>query len=499
MTKKKGNASKEAAELIARFCDGYAIGDMMVGEAEEIFDRLCDLADEALPCIVNRLESRDADERRAAITLLSELDDPRAITPLRRMLSGPEADEDDKIAIIVALGELGSPVDEATLHRAIPDVDGLLQGAMDHVLEVIEDPAQAEIFLGAMQQQPPEMQAVYVQGFLGELDDRRLLMLFAALLHSEHDEVVLAAVDAIERLKEPAAIPLLEERGQYDPSPQVRHAAGNAALRLQARIGDKMSQPWQIPSPLLVHCLLSTADGDGGQVLLMAREHPEGGLWMLDVMFNDHQGIKDSFTGILDEEELQEMLFAFEPIDFVDVGLERARAEVMRAYQVTLDAGRRLPPPFVMWRSWLEGEDSRAVEEFPLPSLDPARRDEFLAECGDLLDLDEFESWFFNPDQVEEFVPRYRKLCKKGQARLGEPAYEALLDEAIEAVVDEEWQHLLPGRLRRQAWLLAQLYEDDYVSLWALAAAAALEEGVLVEHPLLRGMMDASFFNAAGE
>jgi len=30
----------------------------------------------------------------------------------------------------------------------------LLQGAMDHGLEVIEDPAQAEIFLGAMQQQP---------------------------------------------------------------------------------------------------------------------------------------------------------------------------------------------------------------------------------------------------------------------------------------------------------------------------------------------------------
>jgi hypothetical protein len=498
MTKKKGSASAEAAGLVAWFCDGYATGEMMVGEAEEIFDRLRGLADEALPCIVKRLESQDAEERRAAITLLSELGDPRAVAPLRRMLSGPEADEDNKVAIIVALGELGSPVDEATLRRAIPDVDGLLQGAMDHVLEVIEDPAQAEIFLGAMQQQPLEMQAVYVQGFLGGLEDRRLLMLFAALLHSEHDEVVLAAVDAIERLKEPAAISLLEERGQYDPSPQVRHAAGNAALRLQARIGDKTPQPWQIPSPPLVHCLLSTIDGDGGQVLLMAREHPEGGLWMLDVMFNDHQGIKDSFTGILDEEELQEMLFAFEPIDFVDVSLERARAEVTQAYQVTLDADRRLPPPFVMWRSWLEWEDPRALEEFSLPSLDPARRDGFLAECGDLLDLDEFESWFFNPDQVEKFVSRYRKLRKKDQAESGEPAYEALLDEAIRVVVDEEWQHLLPGRLRRQAWLLAQLYEDDYVPLWALAAAAALEEGTVVEHPLLRGMMDASFFNAAG-
>ena len=71
---------------------------------------------------------------------------------------------------------------------------------------------------------------------------------------------------------------------------------------------------------------------------------------------------------------------------------------------------------------------------------------------------------------------------------------EMMVGEAIRAVVDEEWQHLLLGRLRRQAWLLAQLYEHDYVSLWALAAAAALEEGAVVEHPLLRGMMDASFF-----
>jgi hypothetical protein len=35
------------------------------------------------------------------------------------------------------------------------------------------------------------------------------------------------------------------------------------------------------------------------------------------------------------------------------------------------------------------------------------------------------------------------------------------------------------------------------VPLWALAAADALDEGVLTEHPLLRGMMDASFLNAA--
>jgi hypothetical protein len=308
----------------------------------------------------------------------------------------------------------------------------------------------------------------------------------------------LAAVDAIEALKEPGTIPLLEERRQYDPSPLVRHAAGNAALRLQARVSDRPTQSWAEPSPLpLVHCWLSSIDGDGGQVLVVVRQRLDGDLWMLDLMFNDHQGIKDCFSAVTDADELQEMMAAFVPIDFVDVGLARAREEVARAYQVTLNAGRRLPPALLLWQSWLEGEDPRTLDEFDRPSLEPSRRDDLLVECEELLDLDEFESWFFNPDEVVDFLPRYRALDRESQTEFGEPAYEALLDEAIEAVVDDARRRLLAGRLRRQAWLLAQLYEEAYVPLWALAAADALDEGVLTEHPLLRGMMDASFLNAA--
>jgi hypothetical protein len=318
------------------------------------------------------------------------------------------------------------------------------------------------------------------------------------LLHGEDDGVVLAAVDGIEALKEPGTIPLLEERGRYDPSVLVRHAAGNAALRLQARIGDRPVQPWAMPSPLpLAHCWLSNIDGDGGQVLFVVRRQPDGDLWMLDLMFNDHQGIKDCFSALTSEDELQEMMYTFDPVEFVDVSLAHAREEVDRAYQVTLAAGRRLPPPVMLWQSWLEGEDQRQLDEFILPSLEPSQREELLAECEQLFGLGEFESWFFNPDEVADFLPRYQKLDRKNQAEFGEPTYEALLDEAVEAVVDEARRRLLSDRLRRQAWLLAQLYEEEYVPLWALAAADALDEGLLAKHPLLREMMDYSLLNAA--
>lgn len=496
--KVKGGAKEKAARLIARFFDGYVSGELTVGEAEDIFDQLFAFADEALPLITKRLESTDEDERQAAITLLRELDDPRAVPALRRMLSNLDRSDDEKIAIIAALSEMGEMLDEATLSRVVPDPERLVRDAMMGVLEMIEDPRQVEEFLGVIGQGPPEMQAAYVQDFLGSLADRRLLLLLTALLHSEHDEVVMATIDAIERLKEPATVPVLQERGQYDPSPQVRHAAENAALRLQARVGERPPQsPVIPPSPPIAYCLLSTIDGDGGQVLFVARERPEGDFWLLDVMFTDHQGVKDCFSAAAEEDELFEMMEAFESIDFVDVSLERARAEVVRARQVTFEAGRRLPPPLVIWQNWLEGEDNREVEETPLPALDPSRQAELLEACGELVTLDEFEYWFFNPEEMAGFVSRYRKLERQSQAELGEPAYDKLLDEAIEAVVGDEWQRLLPGRLRRQAWLLAQLYEEEDVSLWALAAADALEDGVVVEHPLLRLMMDESLFNAA--
>jgi hypothetical protein len=334
------------------------------------------------------------------------------------------------------------------------------------------------------------------------LADHRLLPLLTTLLHNEHDAVVTTAIDAIERIKEPMTIPLLEERAQYDPSRLVRHAAENAALRLQVRVGkpDKEQTPsWTVPPTLpLAHCLLCTIDGSGGQVLFVAREQPDGDLQVLDLMFNDHEGIKECFSAIVGHDELEEMAESFGTVEFVDVSLERARAEAARAYQVTLDAGRRLPPTFIAWRGWMEGDDPRQMDEFPLPFLDPSRQAELLAECEELVELDEFEFWFFNPEEVESFVPRYRKLFENGQANRGQVPFETLIDEAIQAVVNKDYQRILPDRLRRQAWLLAQLYEDEEESLWALAAAAALEEGVIVEHPLLREMMDVSFLNAVG-
>jgi predicted component of type VI protein secretion system len=498
--KRKGSDGDEVAGLVDRFVQGLISGKMNLDEGDWIVEQLRDLAG-TVPRVAGMLVSPDADERFAAVVLLRELGDPRAVKPLRQMLHKTDYSDGEKLQVIQALDVLGAPIDEATFRRVISDPEALMQDSIEQMLATIEGSAQVEAFLEMMGEAPPEMVKSHVRDTLAPLADRRLLLMLTALLHNEHDDIVVAAINAIEYMKEPATIPLLEERAQYDLSHKVRHAAENAALRLRMRIRDPDEEraPWIIPSPLpLAYCLLCTIDGSGGQVLFVAREQPDGDLQVLDLMFNDHEGIKDCFSAVVEEDELDEMTHSFGSAEFVDISLERARAEVVRAYQVTLDAGRRLPPAFLAWRSWIEGEDSRSIEEFPLPSLEPSRQAELLAECAELVELEEFDFWFFNPDEVASFVPRYRKLLRQGQADQGHAPFEALLDEAIKAVVDSNYRRLLPDRLRRQAWLLAQLYEEEEVSLWALAAAAALEEGVIVEHPLLREMMNISFLNAVG-
>jgi hypothetical protein len=234
--------------------------------------------------------------------------------------------------------------------------------------------------------------------------------------------------------------------------------------------------------------------------MLVARALPNGNWRILDVTFNDHEGIKDGFCLVANELALEAMIATFDHCEFADVSLEHCREQARFAERVTLNAHRRLPLAYVVWRGMLEGDDPRDVEEFPMPTLSPGPEPWYLATCDELISLDEFGFWFFNPDEVDAFVDGFVELLDRLDPEMELPEsdnYNALLRRAIETVVDDDYRHLLPSRLRRQAWLLAQLYEDEEIPLWALAAASGIEGGIIVDHPLLREMMELSLINAA--
>ena len=57
--------------------------------------------------LVSQLRSEDEDERRAAVEALDDLDDPRTIEPLARVLRDQEEDEFVRRAALLALGDFG--------------------------------------------------------------------------------------------------------------------------------------------------------------------------------------------------------------------------------------------------------------------------------------------------------------------------------------------------------------------------------------------------------
>jgi hypothetical protein len=185
-------------------------------------------------------------------------------------------------------------------------------------------------------------------------------------------------------------------------------------------------------------------------------------------------------------------------IEMVEISIGQARAEMERAYQSTLRAGRRLPPNYMAWQPWLQGEDPEPVEVFPLPEVAPDEQAGLLARCDELIDLDEFEAWFFNPDELHGLERKFRQLTKRSNT---DEAIETLISQGINTIVDDRRRQSLRERLQRQAWLLAQIYDDDEIPKLALAAAAGLADDAslpLAEHPLLREMMFYSFTNAVG-
>ena len=502
------SSQQRVADQIAYFIAHFTGNGVSTEEFDEIIDTLLDFDDEALAQLSALLDSPEEDTRLGAIVLLQELEETRAIPALRRMLNRPDYRDEEKIIVMEALRALGSPVDERTFKRIISDPEAVFRRSLERMLSHIDTPQEVEDFLSVLEEEraagvPLD---VYINEMLTPIEDRRLMLLFTALLYHEADDIVLAAIDALERLKEPRTIPLLEERAQYDPSKKVCHAAQNAALRLRTRLGPLPTEeglfPWipAIDLPFYTS-LLSAIDGDGGQVLFVTRQRPDNHLLMLDVMFNDHEGIKDCFTDVLDEEELEDGLKMFGNLEFVEISLERTQAEATRAYRATLEAHRRPSSTFVIWQGMLAGDTPFKGKEWPLPTLDPAQQEKLLNECDELLALDEFEHWFFNPDEVAPFIARYKRLKRKNRAEPGHRAFEDLIDQVLTHVCGETstYRKFLPDRLRHQAWLLRQIYEDEdgeELALLALAAATAIQEDIILPHPLLRAMAEYSLINA---
>ncbi len=129
-----------------------------------------------------------------------------------------------------------------------------------------------------------------------------------------------------------------------------------------------------------------------------------------------------------------------------------------------------------------------------------------LAKHGDeLLDLQEFESWTFEPfESIKPYVnsyieaggtvnsPRARK--RRGGLKANQ---ETIVSDVLEEVVDDKWRLLYASRLRRQGALFQYIgREDDALLVSAVSSALHPDSGLAPnEQSFLRAFMHRSLSN----
>ncbi|PWH15147.1 MAG: hypothetical protein DDG58_11730 [Ardenticatenia bacterium] len=485
---------------IAAIVDRFVQGNLTDLEAEAAFERLRRAKKQVLPVLMDLCRSPEPRLHSVGADLISELELTQAKKPLRKLVEDLALEDEHKLFLLRALEAIGglSPGENPLLY--LRDPERLVRKAQEMFFDLLNNPLELTRLLEE-QVEGEEFHPLLNARMLDEIAsarDRRALNFFQCLLHASQDQVVLKAIEGLCKIGDPDVIPTLEERATYDPSPRVRKAAQDAVSSLsnepQAREPSILHLP--VTPPSVECCALSTIDGEGSQMCVLIWRMPEGERVGINVLLNDELGIQQCV--ILEGEKpvaaLEEALEhnfggAGAHLSTVEVSLAQARTELERAYRISLRAHKRLPPVYIALRSWLLGEDTRSVVSYPVPQIQPEELDTLLRQSPELFQLIEFSSWVFDLPGPEA---RWRRYGRKFLAEETEEARATLITQALTKVLSPRLCAQIKTRLERQAWFLAQLYEEEELPKMALAASAALgaaSEVPPIEHPFLREMM----------
>jgi hypothetical protein len=479
--------------------------DRLQTERRRATDRLLEMLRQGVTDPVKVSTTQTARRDDAMLTLLGYLAEPRATDPLLELVNDDAIPDSLKLKLISLLYQIDPNVDTESLLGQMQDPREAIQASQREHLARLQSPRELALWLEMMQEQmSPDMRVAFIQSY-AELDDPAAVPMLICLCYDPDDEVVLIAMDVLERLKDARAQRALEEVAAYYPSQVVRTEARKTADRLRVR-ALLVPQVEPTPSPPLHACYLTTIDGSGGQAALISRRLPEGAVRLVDVMFNDHEGIKQCFGLDISEDELGMMLddMAAEGISPVQVSCDHCMEALHMACEATWQARRPLPVSYVAWRDSIEGQGEHVGAGLSLPDLamPPEEYARAIEHCHELLLQDEFAYWFLNPDEIGDLDERYLDLVDTVDSEVDASALRDLLRQGVSDLMTERMCALIRGRLRRVAPLLRELYEGDEVWQWAVAAADMLREDRRRRpetHPLLLGMIARSLENAIGE
>ncbi len=485
------------------------------------FDRLDEeWTDGARDKVLHLLRTNDLTAQSAAVQILSELATDFDLEELEDFVADPTVGDLAKLTLVPVLNELGSEMADEGIIDYLNDPEAAMLQMQMRLLDLM---GQSELGVESVLEDVLNMPLDRRLGFinwLGNSQDPRATKLLLPLLENQSSKIVTATIDALEQLGPVAAyqsVPALNYLLTNTSNRQLKQHARATLGRLTMYLapGQEVAPVEQFiqKQELLHEARVSFIDGSGTQMIMLAWKRSDGLLKGVNVLYQDTWGIKDCYgNDEMEAESWSELVESMEEQGFgsYKVTLDYCRALIADARAMNKRTRHKLPVAYAIWRPFIEGNESSSKNDSTAkimlkpvvftPDLSQ------LAKRGDeLLDLQEFETWTFEPfESIKPYVnsyieasgtvnsPRARK--RRGGLKANQ---EAIVSDVLEKVVDDKWRLLYESRLRRQGALFQYIgREDDVLLVSAVCAALHPDSGLAPnEQSFLRAFMHRSLSN----
>ncbi len=470
--------------------------------------------------VLHLLRTNDRTAQTAAVQILSELATDFDLEELEDFVADPTVSDLAKLTLVPVLNELGSEMADEGIIDYLNDPEAAMLQMQMHLLDLM---GQSELGVEAVLEDVLTMPMDRRLGFinwLGNSQDPRAEKLLLPLLENQSSKIVTATIDALEQLGPVAAnqsIPalnyLLKNTSNRQLKQHARATLGRLTMYLTPGQEAALAEQSLQKQGLLHEARVSFIDGSGTQMVMIAWKRSDGLLKGVNVLYQDIWGIKDCYgTDEMEATSWSELVESMEEQGFgsYKVTLDYCRALIADAHGMNKRTRRKLPVAYAIWRPLIEGNEYSNKNDITAkimlepvvftPDLVP------LAKRGDeLLDLQEFETWTFEPfESIKPYVNSYieasdsvnsSRARKRRKGLKADP--ETIVSDVLEKVVDDQWRLLYSSRLRRQGALFQYIgREEDVQLVSAVCAALHPDSGIAPnEQSFLRAFMHRSLSN----
>lgn len=453
--------------------------------------------------VLHLLCSNDGRSQAVAIRILTKLVTEADLECLEDFVTDPTISDVPKIALAPILRTLNSEMVDDGLLEYLNDGAGAVRQMQSHLLELAgKNMLGIETILNDFRSMPEDRQLGFI-AWLGNSSDPRASYVLVPLLDLTSSKLVTAVIEALEVLGGIAithTLPALRRFMSFTYSRPLKDQtrATIERLTLQLMIEPEEFKLMEKQDSFYEHeARVSPLDSVGNQLVMLSWFRSDHLLQGVNLLINAVSGLKDCYSiDELHDEQWVALVQDFRTHGYntFKVPFDYARALAIKAYGQKKRARGYLPLTYSLWRSHIEGYDSRerkkklieslvSVKPLPVTQLDSA----YAMQGADLIEMPEFSFWFYEPlSRLTLYITRYMQLfpphfnvvqperlqLSHAQEQALARGLDLLVEEALPDLIDTEWRLSYESLLRRQAAFFQQTDRGNVAQIIEGVAAA---------------------------